>query len=421
MSRSVPASRRLAVALPLAAVALLAWDRSVRAQDCSSFNPADWPAPARPYFHLVVDTSGSMTACTTPPTNYPTECNQNAAGYALNSCGMVPNRLNDAKCALRKTVQAFSGSVNFGLETYASYLSGCAAGACASDCGTPTGGTCNSDVYGCTWNIFPSASPAGSACGNFPACGSGAGYGAPSFPEGTWRNGGNVVVPLLQDPWWTYPGSPPPASNVAGLLQWFDGQCTGNTELFAAGATPIAGSLRSAAEYLRAGWRLWSNADYCPTNFTFTTPMNASDRACRSVNVILVTDGDETCDNQASAVAAAQDLYSSGVTLGGITWPVRVYVINFAGGSTANTNQIAAAGGTGSSLLATNEVTLAQGLSDIIASAIQPEVCNNGDDNCNGCVDEGYKHYADVSQPCYDCVVHAGYATEAACRAGQVA
>ncbi|MBI4954232.1 MAG: hypothetical protein HY908_19565, partial [Myxococcales bacterium] len=47
--------------------------------------------------------------------------------------------------------------------------------------------------------------------------------------------------------------------------------------------------------------------------------------------------------------------------------------------------------------------------------------CNNGDDNCNGCVDEGYKHYADVSQPCYDCVVHAGYATEAACRAGQVA
>src|SRR5687767_6504787 len=49
---------------------------------CLSFDPAAWPPPARPYFHLVVDTSGSMTACTTPPTNYPVECNQNAPGYA---------------------------------------------------------------------------------------------------------------------------------------------------------------------------------------------------------------------------------------------------------------------------------------------------------------------------------------------------
>src|SRR5262245_17456618 len=113
---------------------------------CLSFNPADWPAPARPYFMLVVDTSGSMIACTTPPTAYPTECNAAAPGYKLNSCGFNPSRMNDAKCALRQTVLAFSGEVNFGLETYSGTMS-CTPGTCVESCAPFTGATCNLEDY----------------------------------------------------------------------------------------------------------------------------------------------------------------------------------------------------------------------------------------------------------------------------------
>src|SRR5262245_57326181 len=61
---------------------------------CLSFLPSDWPAPARPYFHLIVDTSGSMISCTTPPSTYPTECNSADVNYKLNSCGLNPSRMN---------------------------------------------------------------------------------------------------------------------------------------------------------------------------------------------------------------------------------------------------------------------------------------------------------------------------------------
>jgi len=366
---------------------------------CLSTNPSDWPAPSRPYFMILVDTSGSMASCTTPPSVYPAECNQAAAGYKLNSCGMIPNRINDAKCALRQTIQAFSGEANFGLATFASYLSGCQAGACTSDCGAPTGGNCGSDFYQggtslCTWNVFTDANPAGSACGNFPTCAAGAGPASPNFAEGAWRNGANVVVGLNKDQWWSPPS---PASNTAELLEWFDGQCTNSRELFAAGGTPIAGGLQGVTQYLRAGWTRWTGTNYCPPlGYTFNTPADTNDRQCRSINVILLTDGDESCDTQTNAVNAASDLNTNGVTIGGKNWKVPVYVINFAGGSVTNTNQIAAAGGTSASILANNEVEVANAFSTIIGNVIKPETCDNADNNCNGCTDEGYKHYCNL-------------------------
>jgi len=360
---------------------------------------------------LIVDTSGSMNCCTAPgqpcidSSGFVHECNASLPGYALNSCGMVPSRLNDAKCALRKTVQAFAGEVNFGMATYAHVLSGCGTGTCASgtpaagnttDCGNPSGNTCNAENYGCTVTEFPNGD---TGCGNSPSCNT-VGAELPSPPnlaEGTWDNGANIVVPMLQDAFWLAP--PPPASNVPTILEWFDESCANDRELFADGNTPIAGALRGVTEYLRAGWRRWSTSNYCTTtSFTYTTPLDANDRLCRNVNVLVVTDGDETCDGD--PVTAASDLYNNGVTIGGKTWPVRVHVINFAGGSTNKTDQIAAAGGTTASILATNEVTLAQALSDIIAGSVQPEECNNGDDNCNGCVDEGYAHYCNTGQTC---------------------
>src|SRR5690606_20954780 len=97
---------------------------SAHAQSCSSPNPADWPAAARPYFMVVVDTSGSMIACAAPgfANQHPSSCASNAP---RNSCNMEPTRINDAKCALRNTVNAFSGQENFGLATFSRALPGC--------------------------------------------------------------------------------------------------------------------------------------------------------------------------------------------------------------------------------------------------------------------------------------------------------
>ena len=216
-----------------------------------------------------------------------------------------------------------------------------------------------------------------------------------------WRNGGNVVVDMLQDPlpW----AGTPPASNVSTLLSWFDGQCDGSRELYALGRTPIEGILRSAHQYLAAGWASgWRNGNYCTTGgpaLDHAAALDDRDPACRNVNVILLTDGDETCNGTATTAAAA--LFNTGITRAGKTWRVRTHVINFAGGTQASTDAIADFGDDGidqtpnsaNSYFANNEATLAQALSSIIAGAIRPEVCNNLDDNCNGCSDEGYRKF----------------------------
>ncbi|MBM4358109.1 MAG: putative metal-binding motif-containing protein [Deltaproteobacteria bacterium] len=155
--------------------------------------------------------------------------------------------------------------------------------------------------------------------------------------------------------------------------------------------------------YFAAGWSAPDGS------VAFASPLSVSDlagagvngsTACRSVNVILVTDGDETCDAQADAVAAAADLYQQGVTVGGKTFKVRTHVVNFAGGTQANTDAIAAAGGTGSSIFASNAGELEAALSSIVTSAVKPETCNNGDDSYNGCTDEGYRHHCNLNPAC---------------------
>ena len=85
---------------------------------CLSPNPADWPASSKPYIMLAIDTSGSMTT---------------AVGSA-NSCGYAPNDRNaHSRCAMKNTVNAFGGEVNFGLSTFAVIQSGCGA-ACYGTC-----------------------------------------------------------------------------------------------------------------------------------------------------------------------------------------------------------------------------------------------------------------------------------------------
>ncbi len=362
LTRSIGLISKIAkpTAILTGALALAAFSQSAKAEpaSCLSPNPADWPASSKPYFMLVVDSSGSMTT---------------SVG-ATDSCGYGSDRIAHARCAIKNTALAFGGEVNLGLATFAVKQL-----------------TCNAACYsGCTYECFQAEINTTGLCNG---CG-------PRPGGAATRAGAFIRVPMQQDNFWQTPQAP---SNVSQIISWADNNCSSNTELFALGATPLNGSLRDMQRYFSTSW---TDAD---NTVTYTTPLAAQDltgagvngsTGCRSVNVILMTDGDETCDAQADAVSAAQTLYQTGVTVGGKTYKIRTHVINFAGGSVANTDQIAAAGGTTASYFATNEVQLSQAFANIISSAIKPETCDNTDNNCNGCTDEGFKHYCNTNPTC---------------------
>ncbi len=314
---------------------------------CLSPNPADWPAAARPYFMIAFDTSGSMTS--TVATN--------------NSCGYPNNRLGHGRCAVKNTMQAFAGEARLGLASFARTMTGCSA-------------TC---FTGCTYANLPGDSPGGctGGCGPEPT---------PGAVNSSSRAGANILVPLAPD-------SQP--TNATQILGWVDNNCTGSQELFASGCTPLNGILRDMYRYYSASWTRPGGSP------TYTSPLTSTangERACRSVNVILVTDGGETCDVAADAVDAAADLFA-GFTKDGISWKVKTFVIDF-GNAGATADQIAAAGGTTAAYTASDEVTLSQALAKIISGATKPEVCDNTDNNCNGCTDEGYAHYCNRRTDC---------------------
>ncbi|MEZ4302676.1 MAG: hypothetical protein R3B70_47565, partial [Polyangiaceae bacterium] len=228
---------------------------------CLSTNPSDWPASSKPYFMLAADTSGSMTT---------------GVGVS-SSCGYGSDRRAHIRCAIKNTVQAFSGQVHFGLATFPRTQTGCSA-------------TCFNN---CTYNNYSNNN-------GDPGCGSG---------SGNTRKGAYIRVPMLQDAFWQVP---PPADNTAALLSWVDNSCTGNTELFADGFTPLNGMLRDLQRYFSATG--WTSQD---GSVSYPTPLAAQDlagtgvngsTACRPVNIIFVTDGGETCDPMGSAVSVAQDL-----------------------------------------------------------------------------------------------------------------
>ena len=162
-------------------------------------------------------------------------------------------------------------------------------------------------------------------------------------------------------------------------MKWFDGQCNESKELFAIGYTPIFGSLTSVHQYLRYGWASdWNENNYCPGQvLSHPSAINfASDRTCRDLNVILVTDGEHTSSCGGAPADAAAALYNTGVTIQGQAVNVRTHVIGFALGS-ANFNPIADMGDDGldnnsrDATRAANEVELAQALSSIISGAVR--------------------------------------------------
>ena len=83
----------------LAALALLSWaPPPAAAQNCTSMNPTDWPLPAKPYFMIAFDTSGSMTSTVTPASD-------NTCGYGA-STGYLQRRVSHGRCAIMNTILA---------------------------------------------------------------------------------------------------------------------------------------------------------------------------------------------------------------------------------------------------------------------------------------------------------------------------
>jgi hypothetical protein len=372
-------------AAALAAVTLVASPRPAAAElpQCRSTNPADWPAPAKPYFMVAFDTSGSMSGTQTPL-------------LSANRCGYYPDRNGTARCALKNTITTFGGLVNFGLSTYATQVT--VSGSPASSCPNtldPAAGCTISPLY--TGQHPTACFPIGSNC---DSCGKGA---------QTTAAGANILVPLQLDDYWKPLGSRTP-SNVNALLTWVDNICSDCKELWDSGGTPLNGILRDMYRYLSTQWQ--------GPGVTFTTPLTdlTTERSCRSVNVILITDGEESCELNGSnpdvswAVQAAQNLLNGwDIGTGGnkIHWYAKTYVIAV-GGSLAGTDAIAAAGGTTAATVATGEQQLSSALANIVSSAILPEKCNNTDDNCNGCTDEGFRVWCNRNKTGHDLLYMCG-------------
>ncbi|MCE9576021.1 MAG: hypothetical protein K8W52_22910 [Deltaproteobacteria bacterium] len=175
--------------------------------------------------------------------------------------------------------------------------------------------------------------------------------------------------------------------NYDTMMQWIDGTQTNfatDVEIKPQGGTPIAASLRDMKTTILAN--LAADAK---------TP-------CRKYQVIILTDGGESCETVAAAKTAAASFQnlsftnSAGVNVTGYNVPV--YVIGFAicpGGATncqtaLDLNGIASSGGTSSAFLVKNQLELQAALAQIVASSVVTEKCNGLDDNCNGLVDEDF-------------------------------
>ena len=175
--------------------------------------------------------------------------------------------------------------------------------------------------------------------------------------------------------------------NYTQIRAWIDhdqNPFTTADELRPQGGTPIAASLRDMKASIMAS--------------LVADPKTP----CRKYQVVFLTDGGESCENVAAAVAAAQEFRNlsftnpNGVNVTG--FDVDVYVIGFAicpgGGTNCQTatdlNSIAAAGGTGTAFFANNQLQLQATLAQIVASSVTSEKCNGADDDCDTLVDEGF-------------------------------
>lgn len=142
-------------------------------------------------------------------------------------------------------------------------------------------------------------------------------------------------------------------------------------ELRGSGPTPLAGALQAVEDYVAPIRKVDSAAQ----------PSAMFPDGCRDYNVILVTDGAESCNGD--PVQAAGNLLANKIK-------TNVVAVSVLPEERASLNAIAAAGGTTSATFVTQPEQLVPALTAIIADSIRYELCNGLDDDCDGKIDEDF-------------------------------
>ncbi len=185
---------------------------------------------------------------------------------------------------------------------------------------------------------------------------------------------------------------------LSSYLSWLDNKETnfqsgvtcpgGDCELRATGPTPLGSALQATKDFL--------------------APRIACDNAvpCRKYNVILLTDGAESCQGDPVAAAAALNAGVTKTIMGAPTQvSVKTYVIGFSTlpTETAQLNSIAAAGGTNTAYFVSSRAELANAMATIISDSFVFEKCNGKDDDCDGLIDEDFPETQPPTGPGLTC------------------
>jgi hypothetical protein len=315
---------------------------------CLSPDPNAWPANRRPYVLFVVPAAGILASTT----------------LVADQCGYGTSAESHLRCALSRTVPRLSGLMRFGLMTSRRTTTGCATGTC-------------SPASGCVTTFVP---PASAGCGAEPS----------ELTNSADRSAATLLVQLGSDL-----APTPVADNTAELMSWFDNKCDNNKELLFSGGTANNGLLRDAYRYL---------SDSLTDNVgTWNSPLGSlasGELPCRQVHVVLLTGSSETCDAAADAADASADLLE-GFSKDNVAWKVKTHVLRLT--STANAAQlssIATAGGTSTARDALTDTAMITELTAVLTDMLTTEICDNKDNDCNGCTDEGFTHYGNSGQTC---------------------
>lgn len=188
---------------------------------------------------------------------------------------------------------------------------------------------------------------------------------------------------------------PSGAAQMAAIYKWID-----NVE-----APTMAGAVTDPELHPKDNTPLGRSLFYANMYFLNEVIPNDPKGSCRHNAMVILTDGDDTCDE----ATAPDNTFNLADCSGGGNYDwfnpinqacllnkagVKVYVITDTTADNAN-DAIAKAGGTGASIrVSLNDASAAKSaIVGIIAQNVPPaEICNGKDDNCNGQVDEGVKN-----------------------------
>ena len=377
-------NKKLGLALGLVAGVSFAAGRDAQAQ------------ALRPNVLIIFDTSGSMLfsqrvdgspLCNVASTNPTRTAAQNTTDGQTSRIYRLKNAMRDA------LAQVGADEANFGLMRFpqveTAATSTCPAGHWQN---TNTNSGCRLTTHGSNQTTY----------------------------DPTWYDGSisqSLIIPVTRAAAGLKPGAStdfdPLGANITTIYKWTDLNDSGGT-----GAANTDPELRSIGN---ANKPLGRSIFYARLYFENYVYPNDPRKNCRQNIIILVTDGEETCDTTTGTALDINTCAQTGtygafhpevtacaarhstVVINKKNTGIQTYVLSDAGldaTGQARASRIAAAGGTGAAIFVTLTDTAAvkQALVDIIAKTVPPsETCNGEDDNCDGQIDEG------VSNACRMC------------------